>query len=249
MQYKLSDYRKAKIVLYIIEQLKEIENKDIFRSDGEDEIINKILKRAGWNLTTSNEAGLVDIDEYIQLTYDELEDKLIKKLYPRPSYSVRNRMMEKLTFNVNEELKQLTEKFEKDNIPDSGPCKTLIGEMFRAIQRIQYRVFNDGDLWYVIGSDSFMSYIYLQSMIDKLNWSHQSYNEETGEYKFEFTDSYLQEHSWDGKISHIIESSLAEDAEFIKYQLIDLLSNGKLKDKPNEYDSRSYTKLNKGSRY
>ena len=94
-----------------------------------------------------------------------------------------------------------------------------------------------------------MSYIYLQSMVDKLNYSSQSYNEETGQHEFEFTDSFLQEHSWDGRISNVIESSLAEDGEFIKYQLIDLLSNGKLKDEPNEYNSRSYTRLNKGNRY
>ena len=247
MQNKLSNYQKGRIVLRVIEELKQIENKDVFYSYGENEIINKILKRAGWKLSTYQETGMVEIDEYIQLTYDELEYRLIQKLYPRPKHN--NRRMERLKFDVSEELKQLTERFEKDNIPDSGPCKTLIGEMFRAIQRIQYRAINDGDLWYVINTESFMSYIYLQSMVDKLNYSNQSYNEETGHHEFEFTDSFLKEHSWDGRISNVIDYSLAEDGEFIKYQLINLLSNGKLKDEPNEYDSRSYTRLNKGNRY
>ena len=146
-------------------------------------------------------------------------------------------------FKVSDALKELTQKFEKENIPDSGPCKTLIGEMFRAIQRIQSRAHNDGDLWFMIGSETFMSYMFLISKIDESNWSSDSYNNETGIYKFEFTDTFLKEHSWNNRISWMIEHSLALDAEFIKYQLIDLLSNGKIKDCDNEYNSRSFTKL------
>ena len=77
MQNKLSNYQKGRIVLRIIEQLREIENKDIFYSYGENEIINKILKKAGWKIYNYQETGMVEIDEYIQLTYDELEDRLI----------------------------------------------------------------------------------------------------------------------------------------------------------------------------
>jgi hypothetical protein len=53
----------------------------------------------------------------------------------------------------------------------------------------------------------------------------------------------------DGKISTVIEHSLAKDADFIKAQLIDLLENGKIQDKPNEWDSRDYSRLDKGNRW
>jgi len=166
------------------------------------------------------ERGYVDIDEYITLTRDELEMRLQRKLKgkktPIQQHNYGGREWKE--FPISEELKQLTEKFEKENIPESGPCKTRIGEMFRAIQRIQYRRYNDGDEWFIIGSDSFMSYIYLVSMVDELNWSSDNWNEEEGKHFFEFTDNFLQQNSWEGQINYMIEDSLARDAEFIKYQ-------------------------------
>ena len=63
------------------------------------------------------------------------------------------------------------------------------------------------------------------------------------------TNEFIKENSWDGKISTIIEHSLAKDADFIKAQLIDLLENDKLKDIPNRWDSRDYSRLDKGSYY
>ena len=84
------------------------------------------------------------------------------------------------------------------------------------------------------------------SQLDILNYSSGAYNEDTGDYGFKFTDGFLKENSWDGKISTTIEFPLAEDADFIKYQLMDLLNNGKIEDSKNEFDSRDYTRLSRG---
>lgn len=248
---RLTKYQKAKIVVETINLIKELPNKSKFYIEGGDEdgLMVKIAKRSGIDISRNGrESGMIDLNEYIQLTFDDVEDKLereLNKTQPRQhNHSIRTVP----EFKVSEELKLLTKKFEDENIPQSGPSKTLIGEIFRAIQRIQYRAFNDGDMWFIIGSDSFMSYMYLVSMVDELNYSRHSYDGETGQHGFTFTDSFLKENSWDGKISDVIEYSLAEDAEFIKYQLIDLLSNNKIEDKPNEYDSRSFTRL-KTERY
>ena len=248
---KLTKYQKAKIVVEIINSIKELPNKDKFYIEvgDEDGIMEKIAKKGGINFSCyGRESGMIDLSEYIQLTFDDVEDKWERKLNKTQPRQHNHSIQMFPEFKVSEELKLLTKKFEDENIPQSGPSKTLIGEMFRAIQRIQYRAFNDGDMWFVIGSESFMSYMYLVSMVDELNYSRHSYNEETGNHGFNFTDSFLKENSWDNKISDMIEHSLAKDAEFIKYQLIDLLSNNKIEDKPNEYNSRSFTRL-KTERY
>jgi len=250
---ELSKIQKLRIAIDVVNLIKELPNKNVFyiQSNGKD-LNAKIAKKAGIYISNYGmERGYVDIDEYISLTRDEYEMRLWRTIKgqktPIQKHNYHGR--EWKDFEVSDDLKELTQKFEKENIPDSGPCKTTIGEMFRAIQRIQYRKFNDDDEWFIIGSDSFMSYIYLVSMIDELNWSNNSWNEEIGKHFFEFTDLFLKENSWGGEINCMIEDSLARDAEFIKYQLIDLLSNGKLTDTPNEYDSRSFSKLKKESRY
>ena len=246
----LPNFTKKRIATKVVDSIKQIENKSIFYTR-EDEGLNALIaKKSNIDIIKyGGEAGRVNIDEYIELTRDELEIKeynKINKIQPRrPNHKIKIYP----EFNVSEELKQLTKEFEEQNIPKSGPCKTQIGEMFRAIQRIQYRVFNDGDLWFTVDSPTFMSYIFLVSQIDELNWSSQSWDEETGQHYFKFTDVFLIDNSWDGKISTMIEHSLAEDAEFIKYQLMDLLSNGKITDDKNIYDSRDYSLLNKEYSY
>jgi len=250
----ISNYQKAKIALQIINNIKSLENKSMFYFHNYDneklDLKVKIAKRSGIPISNyTEEAGIIDIDEYISLTFDEMTEQLERKLNPRPARQYNHNIKMFPEFKVSEELKQLTKKFEEENIPSSGPCKTLIGELFRAIQRIQYRAHNDGDMWFIIGSESFMSYMFLISQIDQLNWSSHNWNEKTGEHKWEFTDLFLKEHSWGNHISYMIEHSLGLDAEFIKYQLMDLLSNNKIKDIPNEWDSRDYTPLKKEQYY
>ena len=248
----LSKTTKSRIILNIIKSLKEIENKDLlyiyidnYHDDGK--ILEKIAKRSGVKLGERYESGYVDVGEFISITFDSHVDRIIRKLEGHKPYYRHNPVPFK--FDVDEKLVEAVKEFEEKNIPSSGPCKTHIGELFRAIQRIQYRAMNDGDLCWEVDSPTFMSYMFLMSQIDKLNCSSASYNQETGQYGFKFTDEYLKDKSWDGKISVIIEDVRMETANFIKYQLMDLLLNGKIKDETNEFDSRNFSRLKKSEKY
>ena len=248
MEKKLSTFQKGKIILKLIEDLKDLPNKEnlivdrgSINSGKEGKLITKISERAGVSVTDYYpECGVVNISEDISISLDARIDKATRKLNGESGRVVSTH---EITFDVSEGLKEATEKFENENIPPSGPCKTLLGEIFRAIQRMQYRAFNDGDEFCDPASPSFMSYIFLRSQVDYLNYSSSAYNEETGGYEFEFTDQFLNDYGYDGKISDIVEDHLCTTANFIKYQIMDLLINGKLKDEPNTYDSRDYSSL------
>lgn len=249
---KLSKFRSGKIVLRLIEDLSELPNKHTMCMDkmalGGNEkhqkLMLKIADRSGIKVVDYYpERGQVDIAEDISIILDHRVDDAQRKLNGEPLYERSERQ---IGFDVDEKLKQAALEFEENNIPSSGPCKTLLGEIFRAIQRIQYRAFNDGDLYFDPGSPSFMSYIFLRSQIDELNHhSKFAWDEKTGRHEYEFTDPFLIEHSWDGKIFDIIEDRLGLTANFIKYQIMDLLLNGKIEDSPNEFDSRDYSSLKK----
>jgi hypothetical protein len=255
MEKKLSTFQKGKIILQLIEDLNEVPNNKIegvygkvmcidkgtLSSSKEDKIILKIAERVGIPITDYYpERGQVNIAEDLSIALDVRIDNATRELNGEKRHIGSTREIE---FAVSDELKKATEKFEEKNIPSSGPCNTLIGEIFRAIQYMQYRAFNDGDDFVDPASPSFLSYIFLRSQVDLLNYSQAARNEETGEYEFEFTDPFLVEHSFDGKISDVVEDHLATTANFIKYQIMDLLLNGKLEDKENEYDSRNCSSL------
>ena len=255
MEKKLSTFQKGKVILQLIEDLKEVPNNKIegvynnvmcidtgtLSSGKEGNIILKIAKRVGIPITDYYpERGQVNIAEDLSIALDVRIDNATRELNGEPRRVGSTREIE---FAVSDELKKATEEFEEKNIPPSGPCNTLIGEIFRAIQYIQYRAFNDGDDFIDPASPSFLSYIFLRSQVDLLNYSQAARNEETGEYEFEFTDQFLVEYNFCGKISDVVEDGLATTANFIKYQIMDLLLNGKLEDKENEYDSRNCSSL------
>ena len=252
---KLSALQKGRILHDIVEGLKDIEDKNfLFVRDCSDTMTLKIAKKAGITIDQGNrESGMVDISDDIMITYEWREDKAFKRLndIKRNPYKSHHPFMDRFLNNsVSDELKELAKQFEEKNIPGSGPCSTWIGEIFRAIQRVQYRAHNDGDLPWDVCSPSFMSYIFVRSQIDLLNYSSSAYNENTCRYEFEFNDEFLKEHSWDGKISDVVEDELGRDLNITKYQLMELLSTGKIKDRENEFDSRDYKSLNqRESRY
>lgn len=249
MSKELSKFQRGKVILGLINNLKELPNKhdvymDSYYSDAK--LMKKIADRAGIRWDEWAEKGVINIAEEVSITLDDR----IHKATLRLNGETRDRSMysHDIEFKVDEKLKEACIEFEKKNIPSSGPCSTHIGEMFRAIQYIQYRAYNDGDLCWDPGSPSFMSYVYLRSQVDQLNYSNQSFNEDTGKYRFEFTDEFLLRHDC-GQISDLIEDPLAQTANYIKYQLMDLMINGKLKDFENEFDSRDFKSLSGGYRY
>lgn len=250
MEKKLSTFQKGKVVLGLIEDLKNLPNKNAVYMNphySDAKLMKKIAERAGIKVTDWMEKGVVDIADDVSVALDTRIEDTIRKLNGEPRYS--SSFGRDIEFGVEEKLKEAVDEFEKKNIPSSGPCNTHLGEIFRAIQYIQYRAFNDGDLAWDPGSPSFMSYIYLRSQIDDLNYSKFAYNNESGEYTFEFTDPFLSNPRYDwGQISDVIEDSLAKTADYIKYQIMDLLLNGKIEDRENEFDSRDFRKL-KEDRY
>jgi hypothetical protein len=243
MENKLSAFRRGKIILEVIEDLKNLSNKDkICINDGYSggKLFKKIAERTGIQMVGYGYGSEVDITEDISITIEDRIDVLDRKLNgekPRSYSNHRN-----IDFPVSEELKLAVEAFEKKNIPSSGTCNTTLGEIFRAIQYIQYRAHNDGDLPWNTGSPTFMSYVYLKYQIDKLN-----YNRESDGDGFEFQDEYLAQYNH-VEISDVIEDQLAQTANYIKYQIIDLLLNEKIKDTSNEFDSRDFSSL-KEDRY
>ena len=246
---QLSKIQKLRILANTINSTKELSEgcKRFLYLNSEDRYfekgkIDKISKKTGVSVCSYPEAGSVDLTEYISLTQDILEHDAVYRKNGVKGYRGpdRFRIFEEEFY---EDLKIRIEKFESGNIPSSGPAKTLIGEIFRAINYIQYRAFNDGDDFCVIGSPSFTSCIFVLSQVDLLNYSHASYNESRGEYYFEFTEPVLEKMNYDGKISTCIEDSLGRDADLIKAQLLDLLDNGVLEDRENIWDSRTYKKI------
>lgn len=244
---QLSKIQKLRILANTINSAKELSKgcKSMLYLNPEDRYfergkIDKISKKTGIRVCSYPEAGLVDLNEYISLTQDILEHEATYGKIKGPKGPDRFRIFEEEFY---EDLKIRIEKFEAGNIPSSGPAKTLIGEIFRAINYIQYRAFNDGDDFFAIGTPSFTSYIFVLSQVDVLNYSHASYNESRGEHYFEFKEPVLENLNYDGKISTRIEDSLGRDADLIKAQLLDLLDNGVLEDRENIWDSRTYKKI------
>jgi hypothetical protein len=250
MKKELTSFQKGKIVLGIIENLQNLPNKGVVyineRYYDNGVLFKKIATKAGIQTSDYLGDGMVDITEDISISLDDrirsAEDKL--NGYTRNSSSEGREFV----VDVDEAIKIASDEFEKKNIPSHGPSKTHLGEIFRAIQYIQYRAHNDGDLCWYPGSPTFTSYVYLKSQIDRLNYSGQAYDDETGGYGFKFTDPHFIKYGWDGNISDVIEDNLALTANFIKYQIMDLILNGKLQDTPNEFDSRDFKSL-KEDRY
>ena len=238
MENKLSAFRRGKIVLGVIEDLKNLPNKNnMCISDGysSNKLYKKIAERSGIQMGGYGYGNEVDITEDISITIDTRIDDLDRKLNDGRPRSYSNHR--DIKFDVSEELKLAVAEFEKKNISSYGTCNTHLGEIFRAIQYIQYRAFNDGDLPWDTGSPTFMSYVYLKHQIDRLNYNRDS------SVGFEFQDEYLAKYGY-GEISDVIEDHLAQTADFIKYQIMDLLLNEKIKDTPNRFDSRDFSSLN-----
>ena len=244
MENKLSAFQRGKIVLGVIEDLKNLPNKDniqINDEGSESKLYKKIAKRSGIQQMGYGYGSEVDITEDISITIEDRIDVLDRKLNGEKPRSYSNHR--DIEFAVSEELKLAVTEFEEKNIAPYGTSKTTLGEIFRAIQYIQYRAHNDGDLPWNVGSPTFMSYVYLKTQINKLNYNRNRINDEG----FEFQDEFLVKYGY-GEISDVIEDVMAQTADFIKYQIIDLLLNGKIEDSPNEFDSRNFSSL-KEDRY
>ena len=111
-------------------------------------------------------------------------------------------------------------------VPESGPAETVAGELVRAMMRILYRDYNDGDLWYTgYGKETCGSeVIYLINQIPEL---HEDFEEIVDNQldDYDYTTSleqiaqkvmvYINEHP------ELFNSKPTEDSRRLDYQRID----------------------------
>lgn len=259
---QVSTITKLRIAVGILQDIKEFDDNLKFQlyvmddeygkgnpgsGSADGRICRRIADKADINKVNNYpESGKVDLMEYISLTLDEKVMQIERKGRTNRNYE-RTFCPE---FKVSDDLKKQANDYVIKVVKKSGTSNTLIGEIFRALQYMEYRAFNDGDLPFIIGSPTFASYIFFKSQVDQLNFSSSAYQEDKGTYEFIFTDEYLKERSYEGRISDVIEDPLCRDAAFSRYQIVDLINSGQLKDDTtNAYDSREYSLIKKDSRW
>jgi hypothetical protein len=249
----MSTKEKIDYIQVLNNELKELSSIPaiyINRSSFEEIEDKRILEGVNIKVGDSMECGMVDISAYIS---DYL---MVVQIEGRPETVFRKgrnpfkkpKTLRLMSHNDGEKLvsgrevsveltpaqKTKIDDFEKIHIRDHGPSNTVIGELFRAFRYIEYRAGNDGDCYHTIGSPTFVSYIYILSVLDEINWSWL-YEKKIPEYNsvLSIWNCRNQIH-WDGMLFEL---------DFIKLILIDLLETGVIVDKPNKIDSRCFTMI------
>ena len=231
-----------------LQKLSELDGIFISQSYADD-FEPRILENVKIPVMQSAECGVVDLGEWTStylrdISYDGKPQRVFSGKYnpfSRPEKvhtgwsRDKGQPTEMVECKLSDEQYAKIAEFEKKHIPDHGPCKTIIGELFRAMQRIEYRAGNDGDCYFTIGTPTFESFLFILSTIDEINFNWL--------YEKEFTPStpllfnWFQDNQihWDGMLYEL---------EMIKIILIELLEARIITDRKNEVDSRSFTKIN-----
>lgn len=210
----------------------------------------------GVEISVSNygmECGRVDIGEWISQYLSDLRcegkpQRVFSKRhnpFNRPEtmpvgMSGKSGPTDVVEVKLTEEQYAKVAEFEKKHIPDHGPCKTVIGELFRAMQYVEYRAGNDGDCYFTIGTPNFISNLYIMSTLDMINWNWL-YEKEL-ELSTPLLNGWVYDNRihWDGMIFEF---------EMIKMILIELLETGVITDRENDTDSRDFTQIKKENRW
>jgi hypothetical protein len=252
---KEAEVQEVDFIIELNEELKKLECiRELFICESyarefneEDERILKEVKipihREG------QECGKVDIGEYISLYLDAIKyqgkpERVFSKNRnpfngPTKIPIFRNNKSgpsEELECKITPEESEKISQFEKSHIKQSGPSDTIIGELFRAFQRIKYRAGNDGDNFMCIGTPSFESMLFIMSILDTINWSW------IYEKEIKLKNPLLEVCVFDNRIHW--EGELFE-IKFIQLILIELLETGVIVDRPNNMDSRDFTTIKK----
>ena len=138
----------------------------------------------------------------------------------RKAKEAEQKKREELRAKYADLLSKVTEAEDKHEVlfdalvPGSGACDTVAGELIRAITKIMYRDYNDGDLFY------------------------ESYGIETAGN----AASYLSDHGFEDDIIHIAEMGLEDDAYTKALEKLDakiiqsIIDNPELLETPLDYD-------------
>jgi hypothetical protein len=236
-----------------LESIKELYIRDFHREEFDERILKDVKIPVEQN---GQECGKVDIGEYISIYLDDIkyhgkpERVFFRKRGPHGTNDPfagpkmlpinidrdKGEPGEMVEAKLSEVELEKIAKFEKLHIKSSGPSDTVIGELFRAFQRIEYRAGNDGDNYCCIGTPSFISYLFINSTIDIINWSWLYEKEFKLENPILGCWTHGNQIGWDGMLFEI---------KFIQLVLIELLEAGVIEDRPNEIDSRDFTKIKK----
>lgn len=217
-----------------------------------DEFEPKILEDVQIPVTNyGQECGRVDMGEWISIYLSDLKHDGKPQRVFNKRHNPFNRpetmpigMIGKggptdvVKVKLTEEQYAKIAEFEKKHIPGHGPCETMLGELFRAMQYVEYRAGNDGDCYHTIGTPSFISHLYIMSTLDVINWNWLY------EKELNLSTPLLNAWVWDNKIHW---DGMLFEFEMIKMILIELLEAGVIKDHDNDVDSRDFTQIKKES--
>jgi hypothetical protein len=204
----------------------------------------KFITKKFSNILYKESDYYVDISEDIKMIFYIIENNekfIISK-------DIKPIDMNKLCGHEN--LMKKVEDFEKYNIPKSGKCETIIAEIFRAINYIQYRAHNDGDLYFDINNYTYSSYIFIQSAIKKLlldcnliDTIENPFSDECKKIVWNGVwDIFAQQPISIYDMLFVLEDPYGLELNITKIGLMDLMSSGRIKDCKNDLDSRDFLK-------
>lgn len=250
---KEPEVKEVDFILELNEELKKLEDiRELFicqsYADDFNEIDERILKEVKIPIHQGGqECGKIDIGEYISIYLDDIKyqgkpERVFsngRNPFGGPkeisiSNGDKSEPKEILKCEITPEEAEKIAQFEKKHIKLSGPSDTVIGELFRAFQRIEYRAGNDGDNFLCIGTPSFESFLFIMSTLDTINWSWLY------EKKIELKNPLLNVWVFDNRITW--EGELFE-MKFIQLIFIELLETGVIEDRKNDMDSRDFTRI------
>ncbi len=122
-------------------------------------VVDTIDKHIGINEAPDSDGILSDdeLDELERKERDDFEAKLKarrdKVAQDRFARDEKARRDAELKAKAEEIQKQINGDYQFEHlfdilVPSSGKCETLAGELIRAVNKIEYRWFNDGDRWF-----------------------------------------------------------------------------------------------------
>ena len=140
-----------------------------------------------------------------------------------------------------QELDRIENELSDRLIPAMGKADTIGGELLRAIERMIYRYFNDGDvLTQGYGIETCMSsYLFLEDMLDSLDII--SYTECRGGVSWTKPECDPMAASYKETAFDYSDNDKYQDALYNLLALvIDFIQNDERAKNPNDYDSRTW---------
>jgi hypothetical protein len=138
MSKELSAFQSGKVILGLIEDLKNLPNKKMVYMNSDysnNKLMKKIADRAGIDWTDWREKGIVNIADDVDIT---LERRIEDAFHRLNGIKKERRSSHRFGFEeIDEKLKEACLEFEKKNIPSSGHA---VPELEKCSE--QFNIFN-----------------------------------------------------------------------------------------------------------